>query len=384
MIWLYPTAAFALVALAAPVLVHILARQRASRVPFPTLRFIHPHRLASIRRRALDEAMLLVVRAAVLTAAAAAIAGPLLMTEARRRAWNAQTIRAEATDPDVAQGLVRAVTWLARQAPGRREIVVRGALTIGSITDADIQAIPKEIGIRFERTVTLPSSRSIRATPVVVAGKLIDREIALNGDRTSVRDVAADDAATASIEVVAFSEHKAAADRLRATFASERAPAALSNQSARVAFASSSAAPSQISIAWMADASARIARDVERIDASSEVVDLVFGSEGNRLVVITPMTPIDSRALELLRAVARSLAPRPDRAADEIVPIADARLRAWSREPGPAPAPTREMIDHDDRRWPWALVLALIALEWWMRRARHAVADTAGDSSRAA
>ena len=54
MIWLNPTAALALFALAAPIVIHVLVHRNAPRVAFPTLRFIQPARLASIRRRALE------------------------------------------------------------------------------------------------------------------------------------------------------------------------------------------------------------------------------------------------------------------------------------------------------------------------------------------
>src|SRR6188474_2101211 len=65
MIWLYPPAAIALLALAVPIVVHVLIRQRATRIAFPTLRFIRPHRLASVRRRALDDVALLTIRLAI-------------------------------------------------------------------------------------------------------------------------------------------------------------------------------------------------------------------------------------------------------------------------------------------------------------------------------
>src|SRR5580765_4132918 len=94
MSWLNPSALFALVAAAAPILIHLLIQRRAERFPFPTLRFLQPTRLAAIRRHVLEDLPLLAVRVALLTAAVAALAGPLFVTNARRQAWDRRMVRA--------------------------------------------------------------------------------------------------------------------------------------------------------------------------------------------------------------------------------------------------------------------------------------------------
>src|SRR4051812_21523695 len=289
MIWLYPAAAIALVALVLPVLVHILARQRATRLPFPSLRFIQPQTLAAVRRRALNDVALLAVRASILAAAVGAISGPFLPTASRRRAWDARTIRAEVTEPDTPAGIVRAVSWLTPQPPGRREIVIRGALPFGTVTDVDIAAIPHHIGVRFERTTTLPPSRTLAATAVSDAGRIVERQVTLRHADTSVRDVRATGTASAPIEIVAPAAHRAAADRLAAAFARERLPVALPNRTARVEFAQTAATPSPVVAAWMADAAAQLARSLNRRDAAPAA--LQFGADGNRFVIVTPMAP---------------------------------------------------------------------------------------------
>src|SRR5439155_23533783 len=86
--------------MAAPILIHLLVQRRAERFPFPTLRFLQPTRLAAIRRHLLEDIPLLLVRAAILAAAVAALAGPLLVTPARRQAWDRLLVRAVATDPE--------------------------------------------------------------------------------------------------------------------------------------------------------------------------------------------------------------------------------------------------------------------------------------------
>src|SRR3954451_20404939 len=98
MLWLNPAALAALAVAAAPGLIHILVERRADRFPFPTLRFLQPTRLASIRRHLLEDLPLLAIRIAVLAAAVAALAGPLLITAARGAAGDRRIVRAVVTD----------------------------------------------------------------------------------------------------------------------------------------------------------------------------------------------------------------------------------------------------------------------------------------------
>jgi len=85
MTFLSPQRFLATVVILAPVLIHLLVHRRAERLVFPTLRFIAPSRLASMRRRMLDDVPLLAVRIAVFVAAVGALAAPLVVTSARQR-----------------------------------------------------------------------------------------------------------------------------------------------------------------------------------------------------------------------------------------------------------------------------------------------------------
>ena len=98
MLWVNPAALFALAAVAAPLLIHLLIQRRAERVPFPTLRFLQPTRLSAIRRQLLDDLPLLAVRVALIAAAVAALAGPLLVTASRKQAWDRRVVRATVKD----------------------------------------------------------------------------------------------------------------------------------------------------------------------------------------------------------------------------------------------------------------------------------------------
>lgn len=367
MLWTNPLAALGLLALAAPVLVHVLARQRAPRLPFPTLRFVRPFHAAAIRRRALEDAALLAVRMLVIAAATAAAAGPFLVTDARRRAWDARVVRADVTG-DVRAGLARAIAWLDAQPPGRREIVVRSTFPIGSITSADLAVIPPHIGLRFERTGVLPRTRTIRGTPVAAGGARVDREVTLDGDRTLTRDLSTGSASTLPVEIAAPPDQRTAADDLLKRIAAERVPVPAEGRVARLVFGGA-ADPGPVRLPWMADAAAQIVREAEPES------DLRFGSDGSRLVVVTPASPADAWSITLVRAVLTALAPPADHPTEEIVAIDDAQLHAWTREPGAAPPPTRETIDRDDRRWLWGVVLILLGIETLMRRPRAAARD---------
>ena len=119
MTFLYPPAFIALAFVLAPVLIHLLVHRRAQRLVFPTLRFIAPSRLASMRRRMLDDVPLLAVRIAILVAAVTALAAPFVMTAARQREWNARVV-AETVQGDLRDGLRRAAAALEKAPPARR------------------------------------------------------------------------------------------------------------------------------------------------------------------------------------------------------------------------------------------------------------------------
>src|SRR4029453_2989228 len=160
MIWLYPLAWLAVAVVAVPVLRPLLAHRRAERVPFPTLRFLRPTRLAAIRRRALEDVALLAVRSAIIVAAVAAFAGPLWVTSARQAQWNQRLVTETVDSSPLSEGIHRAVARLESAPPARQELVIAAPLTIGSVTAADLAVIPAHVGIRFIRTATLPAPRT--------------------------------------------------------------------------------------------------------------------------------------------------------------------------------------------------------------------------------
>jgi hypothetical protein len=417
MLWLNPFALFALGVVAAPILIHLLVQPRAERFPFPTLRFLRPTRLAAIRRRTLEDLPLLAVRVALLAAAVAALAGPLLITAARRQAWDRRIVRAIVTDAagassqqaehapplrqetfaagPLADGIRRAILWLDTTPPARREIVIASPFPIGSITQADVAAIPAGIGVRLERSGTLPAVRTVPAGSVLTASGPRARDVTLTGDQTSVRDAAAREPMAWPIDVVSSKDDRPAIDAAVAAVLSQRVRAAPAGRRARVVFGQEIPVDAaSITQPWMADAAARIARDPDLQHAAARVTagladprlvaapwqSLVAAGDGrplavaagsaSLLIVATASPASDVATPVLLRSIANAIATIPDLQGAEVVPIADAVLQQWSRPPAPVTSPRLETVDRDDRRWLWLAVLCLLALESWLRRAR--------------
>jgi hypothetical protein len=487
-IWLNPTAWIGLVALAAPILIHILAQQRAERLPFPSLRFLQQTRLASIRRHVLEDLPLLAIRAAILAAAVAALAGPLVVTPMLRQAWNARVVRAVVVDDaagtfsasarkpfgratadapkreereggqardlgtqqggtqqgapqprpflsqtfetrSIADGLPRALAWLDNAPPARRELVIVGPLALGSVTAQDLSAVPPAIGIRFERGGTLPAERTVeggkvlgadtrvgpyvgvdprgRAGPNVGADPRVrpvvhQQTVELNGTTTSVRETVEAAPERFPIDVVCAADARPAADAAMAAVRSGRVWAPVAGRRARLVLIGTSvdstgiADARPVNEAWTADALASIARDRELQAEASDVPaglndarfaaapwqTLVSASDGRPLaaaagspagvIVVSAAEPSSLVTPLLLRAMANGIAAPPDLRAAEVLPIPDAQLQGWTRPAAPVTAPRIDRVERDDRRALWVLVLALLALETWVRRARPA------------
>jgi hypothetical protein len=396
MIWLVPAAWIGALAIAAPIVIHLLARPRAIEQPFPTLRFLPGTTSPALRRRRIDRRLLLIVRCAMLVAAAAAAAGPFLITRARRAAWNDRLIRETASDTAVPlrTAVQRAVSNLDAAPPGRREILIRSTFPLGSIDDADVAAIPAAIGLTFERVGTLPATADLAAVPVLTAPgsagapRSIARRIALDGARTTVVD-GASQPATLPIEIVA---PDGGAATLEAVLA-ERVVDAPADRRVRLITAGAAATAAAIvavRTAWIADAISGVVRDAALQDAMAHETRVLASmpapwhvvaanADGKpvvaaaedadaRLLVVTATAADRLATAVVIRSLLDARANRSVSTGADVVAIGDAKLGAWSRPAGPAAEPRRDTIVDDDRRAIWVFVLALVGLEAWMRR----------------
>jgi hypothetical protein len=435
-LWQTPAALFALAAVAAPILIHILVQRRAEVFPFPTLRFLQPTRLAAIRRHVLEDAALLAVRAAILAAAVVALAGLLVVTPSRHQAWDRRVVRAVVTDaaaevgppPDpglrvhqarefsttsLPDGVRRAVAWLETSPPARRELLVRSRFPIGSLTAADIAAVTAGIGIRLERAGTLPATQTVDAGRVLEGTAILSRRVTLDGARTVVQETTVADRAAWPIEVVSAPAAQPAVDAAVAAVLAQRVWAPVLDRRALLVISGSDPqSGSDPKTPWIADGIARLIRDGElqasaaRVEAaltdarfsappwvavasSSDGRPLAVAAESSgRLLVVSAAPASDLFTPLLARSLANVLAAPPDLQPAEVVPIADRLLREWSRPAAPLAAPVADTLRRDDadndRRWLWLAALGLLAVEAWMRRARTAPDERREETARVA
>ncbi len=397
--WLHPAAWWALVAVAVPIVIHLLFRPRSRRLPFPSLRFLRGSRLAALRRRHVSDWPLLVVRVLVLAAAVAATAAPVFVTAARRAAWSERVARAivvapgsaetaTAVEPPLARlladerrtafrsavftpaiaadGLRDAVEWLRRQPPAAREVVLAGDFRDGSLIGADVDAVPAAMGLRFLPVAPAFVSRDavVRAVtqPPAGAPALFELRLGLDDTRTLVnyRAIASGpDLVPVDVRAPAGEQTRAEA-ALRAVLAEGVLLPREGNRRLSIEFGGVWPAPARPgappSEPWM-----------RRVLAHTP--DATGNEENGRFVVRTARGPGDSAAVHFVARVLRE-AFAADWRGLEPRQVPASTLAAWSRPPGPV-APGEAPGDEGDRRYLWLAVLGLLALEHWVRRARR-------------
>ena len=215
--WLKPLALAGLAAAALPVIIHLLKRHRATRVPFPTLRFLTDSRAAAVKMRSLSDPWLLVLRVATIAAAVLAAAQPDLMTSWQRARVDRLLARAIVVDTSssanafdrqrqdavaaerradavielrterVGNSLCHAATKLLEGPVARHEIVVIGDFQHGTINDAEIACVPQDVGLRF---VQIGEGRagtaSVSLAGLAADGKVTEQRVEFEGLRTKV------------------------------------------------------------------------------------------------------------------------------------------------------------------------------------------------------
>jgi hypothetical protein len=370
LILLNPAGLAALLALAGPILVHLLLRRRARRLLFPSLRFVRASNAAAVRLRAITDWPLLAARCAIVAAAALALARPLLVTPARREGWNARTARAVVVDvtPTVGpassaveeerrgvftstvirsqvieEGVAEAVRWLAAAPPARREVVVVSDFQVGAIDRQTIDRIPDSFGVRLR---PIPSGTTPAAEPGVrVIVETVDR------------DRGAADAA------------------LRAAGQGTEVPVSAAGRRTVAIYTRGARVPESLGALlapWMATVATAVA------NARTGAVD-------DRIVAVVLDAPASSFELpRAIRSVRRALlAPAAWR---ELEPgrLAAPTLAAWSRPASPLAGDVEHADEKDDGRWFWLAALAFIGLETWLRRRSATETRSPAEATRAA
>jgi hypothetical protein len=358
----------ALVAL--PIAIHLLVRTHTRVLAYPSLRFVRETALAAFRRRAIEDAALLACRVGIVAAAAAALAAPVLRTDARASGDAGRVSRAlVALEPGVTMpagidrdafrvtrieraaigdALIEAVRWLNRQPPSAREIVLAGPFRRGSVTDTDLLLVAEDIGIRFVE-VPAEAAPSRLTTQMLVRrnGRLVraDHLVTWEAGATRVAEGAMVPVAADHVRVIAAPGDQPLADAALVAALETGVP--------------DFTAP--VTLVW------------EGADRGSGIGDRGSGNGDQRVTI--PMDvpePRDTAAKAVWRALVDA-GPGPP-VEPEI--ISEAQRNAWSRPPGP-PHPDAPPADEGDRRWLWALVLALLVMEHYLRRSRPTDAGAA-------
>jgi hypothetical protein len=367
-----------------PVIIHLIARHRARRTVFPSLKFIPAAPVPALRRRVITEWPLLVVRISILVIATAALAGPVFVSAGRRAEWNQRVARATLStlaeeagarpriadergssflhahfaSPRLPDAIRDAVDWLGRQPPAARELVVIGDLREGLLTERDLDAIPPTAGVRFVTTTGAAVGAVPRPRLIAEAGSgrptqfELDVEPALLNTTVKYAPTAG---AEPRVTIDGGPASRAHADAvLRAIL---REGVLLSGDGSRevvIAFDGATLADGKTppGAAWMREA-------LERIPEAR-------GSERNGALIVRVAMPVtDRRAPSIVaRVVAQAFsAPFAQFEPRRISPVT---LQSWSRPPGPSPAGVLP-ADEGDRRWFWAAVLLLIGVEHLLR-----------------
>lgn len=403
--FLTPWAAAGVVLLAGPVVIHMLLRRNARRVRFPAMQFLVATRTAAVRLRRPSDPALLLVRLGVVGAAVAAVMQPILIAPWRVARWDARVMRAVIVDTsgagdarndraslatqqmqayhaqlfegsDVRGALSRAAAWLAAAPPGRREAVILSDFQRGTLDREDLAVLPEGTGLSTLRVGVLPQSRDVRLSPVGFR------------DATWQPSVRVDPAATS----VSWSRLR---ERPRASWLTTSQPATDGEAAARAVYAATSAgvasgddtqrvrvrfagAPQErsrggaVRTPWMVNAALALRESALLQQTSASVQP---AEQAGELVVDTNVAATSADAAAVVRAVL--LAVRPAGIADpeaEVVAIPDAELARWRRDAAPVQALPTGAYAFDaadsDARWLWALALALLGMESWMRRRR--------------
>ena len=392
MIWNHPAALAGLAVLALPILVHLLVPRHAARVLFPAMRFVPAVRAAAVRLRAPSDLALLLLRLAIVAAAALAAAQPLLVTSGRARGWGARIARAVIVDGspsvdatvavplaqqaaegafvshrfttgDLRDGVRRASEWLASAPAARHDMAIVSDFQRGAIDEADLQGIPASTGITLVRTGS-PKSASTRASADGWRGARWDAALTLT-PRSSDVIWTRRGAPASGLTVRASAVDQVAADRAADAARSFGVPVADPARRIEVAFAGATGdRESSPRTAWIAGAAIAL---LDSALVSETGADVTVGERDGMMTVKTTIRGNSPFAPAVMRAVLLAAAPGMIDPEGETVAIDDGVLARFRRDPAPvtvAPPPP----DASDGRWLWAVALALLGIESLVRR----------------
>ena len=408
MIWNHPAALAGLALLALPVLVHLLVRRHAARVLFPAMRFVPAVRAAAVRLRAPSDRALLALRLAIVAAAALAAAQPVLDTAARQRAWDARVATAVIVDtspsvpadlasrlgeqasagafathtftsPDLRDAVRRAVDWLATAPAARRRIVLVSDFQRGTIDAADLAVVPASVGVDLLRAGPPRASISSAVIDGWRGGRWTGA-MTLDATKTQMVWTRSGAAGAGGLTVHGAAEDRDAIERAVVAARSFGVPAAAATHRVDVAFAGAPAISDAPPVTpWIASAAIALHRSTLLAETDA---DVDVGERDGVMAVKTKMRASSPFAPAVIRAAwLAASAPVIDREA-ETASLDEGALARWRRTPAPG-VPALPQRDENDGRWLWALALALLIVEAFVRRRDSAMREGALPAPRA-
>lgn len=388
--WLAPLAWAGLALIAVPIAIHLLARRESRRIPFPSLRFVPASTLAALRRRAIADWPLLVLRVLIIALAVAAAAAPVFVSDARRGSWNTRYARAlvvtgdspavqdsqrEETNGSFAartfahthlpDAIRAAARWLRAQPPARREVVVIGDVREGALSRRDFDALEPHVGVRFVPAGEAPGVVLHDAEGVAeMRGGSAARFRLRVTPAAEYTEAVYEPSATArvpQVEIRAAPEEQDIADALQRAVARQGIMlSAGTSRAVSILFDGAEAPAPTVTSGAMAD-DAAWARNVlaQTPRVRGELRDGV-------LVLRTPLRVTDPEAPRLVAHIV-DLAFTESLSQLEPRVLSAATLAAWSRAAGDSPADILPG-DEGDRRWLWLAAIVLMIVEQIVRR----------------
>lgn len=401
MVWLLPAALAGLAAIVGPLVVHLLRRERGRPLTVPTVRFIPRTDQSSARLRLPADVWLLLLRIAIIACAALALARPLLLTGARTDAWAERIARVvivdvsesagapvgeaaaaelqsatyahriDAADPGAA--MREAGAWLEAAPPARREIVVLSDFQRGSVTAAEVSAVPGAIGIRFvPRADGEPQPASFDAGPVLAPGTTLQRQVRIDEGSTAVAFAEQDRMGEDGLRLLTAAADAEARDSLLRVVRGAGAHAPAPERPVIVRFPGADALPPATNgePRWAVEAALRL---LQAADARQLPLVVTTGPAGMMVDVQAP--PDSLPAAEALKAALDARVDPAALAEREVGRIPPATLAGWTREPAPADTSAWQRSDESDGRWLWLAALLLLGTESVVRRSAPAKAS---------
>jgi hypothetical protein len=152
MTWLHPALLFGFAAVAAPVLLHLLMRQKPKKLIFPALRLVEQRKRETSRRFRLRHLWLLILRMAALAALVAAVARPTLPAANYNLNWRELLTLGGLIAAGIAAYYILLAKWRKQQRP-KHEFNLRRAKLRGWATGGTLAAILLLVGWPYERRI---------------------------------------------------------------------------------------------------------------------------------------------------------------------------------------------------------------------------------------